>query len=108
LARLAATVGAASLAACGVSNGGATAGKPAGKVQGTVEAWTVWDGTREPLILQEAQDFQQLFPGVTVKHSLVQQAQMYDKYTSAIAGGTSPESIMVHGGCCPRWPTKGS
>jgi multiple sugar transport system substrate-binding protein len=107
LAQLAATVGAASLARCGVSSGGATAGKPAGKVQGTVETWTVWDGTREPLILQEAQDFQQLFPGVAVKHSLVQQAQMYDKYTSAIAGGTSPESIMVHGRMLPSMADKG-
>jgi multiple sugar transport system substrate-binding protein len=105
LAQLAATGGALSLAACG--GGGSAAGKPASKIQGTVEVWTVWDGTREPLILQEAQDFQQQLPGVTVKHSLVQQAQMYDKYTSAIAGGTSPESVMVHGRMLPSMADKG-
>src|SRR4051794_39175759 len=83
-------------AACapgGAPGGGAA---PAGKPQGSVEAWTVWDGTREALMKQQIEDFQRLVPTVTVRHSLVQQAQMYDKYTSAIAGGTSPDSVMVH------------
>jgi ABC-type glycerol-3-phosphate transport system substrate-binding protein len=72
-----------------------------------VEAWTVWDGTREALMNQQIEDFQRLVPAVTVKHSLVQQAQMYDKYTSAIAGGTSPDSVMVHGRMLPAMADKG-
>jgi multiple sugar transport system substrate-binding protein len=103
-------VPATALAACGTagSAGSDVSGnKPAGKVQGAVETWTVWDGTREPLIQEEIKDFQRLFPAVTVNHSLLQQAQMYDKYTSAIAGGTSPDSIMVHGRMLPSMADKG-
>jgi multiple sugar transport system substrate-binding protein len=94
-------------AACapgGAPGGGAA---PAGKPQGNVEAWTVWDGTREALMNQQIEDFQRLVPAVTVRHSLVQQAQMYDKYTSAIAGGTSPDSVMVHGRMLPAMADKG-
>jgi len=56
---------------------------------------------------QQIRDFQQLNPGITVRHSLVQQATMYDKYTAAIAGGTSPDSVMVHGRMLPSMADKG-
>jgi multiple sugar transport system substrate-binding protein len=95
------------LAACGPLGAGSGPAGPSGKPQGTVEAWTVWDGTREALMNQQIEDFQRLVPAVTVRHSLVQQAQMYDKYTSAIAGGTSPDSVMVHGRMLPAMADKG-
>jgi multiple sugar transport system substrate-binding protein len=98
---------AAALAACGQGAATGGGGKSGGKAQGNVEAWTVWDGTREPLMNQQIQDFQQQMPAITVRHSLVQQAQMYDKYTSAIAGGTSPDTIMVHGRMLPAMADKG-
>ncbi|MBI3973015.1 MAG: extracellular solute-binding protein [Chloroflexi bacterium] len=99
-------VAGAALAACAPGAADSPAAKPAGKPQGTVEAWTVWDGTREALMNDQIRDFQQLFPAITVRHSLVQQAQMYDKYTAAIAGGTSPDSIMVHGRMLPSMADK--
>ncbi len=46
----AAAVPAALGAACVPAGGGGAAQAPAGKPQGTVEAWTVWDGTREALM----------------------------------------------------------
>jgi multiple sugar transport system substrate-binding protein len=101
-----ATAGAAA-AACASAGPGSPATRPAGKPQGTVEAWTVWDGTREALMHDQIRDFQQLYPAITVRHTLVQQATMYDKYTAAIAGGTSPDSIMVHGRMLPAMADKG-
>ena len=108
--RLLGAGGAAPAVPCPLALGGActTGGAaPAGKPQGSVEAWTVWDGTREALMNQQIEDFQRLVPAVTVRHSLVQQAQMYDKYTSAIAGGTSPDSVMVHGRMLPAMADQG-
>ncbi|MDQ3700598.1 MAG: extracellular solute-binding protein, partial [Chloroflexota bacterium] len=100
----------AALAACGQIGVGGTervAAKPVGKPQGTVESLTVWDGTREPLMNEQIKDFQQLFPAINIRHSLVPAAQMYDKYTAAIASGTSPDSIMVHGRMMPAMADKG-
>jgi multiple sugar transport system substrate-binding protein len=99
-----AVFGSALLSAC---RAGAPARQAASEPQGTVEAWTVWDGPREQLMQQQIQDFQQLFPKLTVRHVLVTQQEMYDKYTAAIIGGTAPDSIMVHARMLPAMADRG-
>ncbi|MER3404345.1 MAG: hypothetical protein C4289_03555 [Chloroflexota bacterium] len=85
----------------------APARKAASEPQGTVDAWTVWDGPREQLMQQQIQDFQQLSPRLKVRHVLVTQQEMYDKYMAAIISGTAPDTIMVHARMLPAMADRG-
>jgi multiple sugar transport system substrate-binding protein len=57
----------------------------------------VWGGARLEMIDAMIADFQALYPYITVEHTLLDQTDMVEKYLTAIAGGSPPDIIMIHG-----------
>ena len=45
---------------------------------------------------KQVADFEALYPNITVEHTLLDQADMAEKYLTAIASGNPPDAIMVH------------
>ena len=63
----------------------------------TVQFWHVWGGARLEMIEAMIADFQALYPHITVEHTLLDQTDMVQKYLTAVASGSPPDVIMVHG-----------
>lgn len=62
----------------------------------TISVWHVWGGSRLEMMDKQIADFQALYPNITVEHTLLDQADMAEKYLTAIASGNPPDVIMVH------------
>jgi ABC-type glycerol-3-phosphate transport system substrate-binding protein len=103
-------LGALALAACGAgdsSGAGATAGGPiAAPPQPTrVEVWHGWTGPRQPLADQVFARLTQQFPTLsvdTVLQGVNSQASM-TKLTTAVAGGTPPDAVMMYQDLIPEY-----
>lgn len=63
----------------------------------TIQFWHVWGGARLEMIDAMIADFNELYPHITVEHTLLDQADMVEKYLTAITSGSPPDVIMVHG-----------
>lgn len=87
-------------AASSVASGTASAAKvtiPANtKASGTVKFWHVWGGDRQPLIEKVIADFQSMYSGIKVEHTVLSQQGMQEKYLTAIAGGQPPDVLMLN------------
>ena len=62
-----------------------------------VTYWHVWGGPRLPLIEDQVTGFEERNPHIKVRHTLISQTGMDEKYLTAIAGGDPPDVIMLHG-----------
>lgn len=71
--------------------------EPAEPEDVTIQFWHVWGGARLEMIESMIADFQAENPHITVEHTLLDQADMVQKYLTAIASGDPPDVIMVHG-----------
>ena len=81
-------LGAASLAACGVSGPGSQPAPSA--TPATIDVWHPWDGTREPLFNKMVQDFQKVYPNITVQPLIMLAGVHAEKFIAASAAGTPP------------------
>ncbi|MBN1317502.1 MAG: ABC transporter substrate-binding protein [Anaerolineales bacterium] len=71
--------------------------EPAAAEPVTIKFWHVWGGARLEMIDAMIADFNVEYPNITVEHTLLDQADMVQKYLTAIASGDPPDVIMVHG-----------
>jgi multiple sugar transport system substrate-binding protein len=62
-----------------------------------VTYWHAWNQSRLPLIEKQIAAFEEQHPHIKVRHTLITQQGMDEKYTTAIAGGDPPDVIMIHG-----------
>jgi multiple sugar transport system substrate-binding protein len=60
----------------------------------TLELWTIWGGTRLPLMEQQFERFSQRYPGLTVQHTLLAGDRL-EKILTAMAGGVPPDVPMI-------------
>ena len=83
-----ALLGAAALAACGLSGQGSQPAASATPV--TIDVWHPWDGTREPLFNTMVKNFQKVYPHVTVQPQVVLAGVHAEKFIANSAAGTPP------------------
>jgi multiple sugar transport system substrate-binding protein len=85
--KLAAGAAGVVVGACAPSGGGS----PSSTAQpATVEIWHPWDVAREPLFNQMISDFQQIYPHITVRPTIVLAGDHPAKFIAAMAAGTPP------------------
>lgn len=75
---------------------------------GTVKFWHVWGGDRQPIMEGIIADFHKEFPDIKVEHTVLSQQGLYEKYLTAIAGGDTPEVMMIHSRQMPSFADKDS
>ncbi len=60
-----------------------------------LQVWSIWNGTRIPLMEATIAEFEELYPWITVEHVLVANAERYDKFLTAVASGAPPDVMML-------------
>jgi ABC-type glycerol-3-phosphate transport system substrate-binding protein len=61
----------------------------------TLQLWTIWGGTRIPLMDRIVNEFEVAHPGIHVEHVIVDGGQRYDKFVTAVASGAPPDVMMI-------------
>ncbi|MBI3973018.1 MAG: extracellular solute-binding protein [Chloroflexi bacterium] len=87
----------AALAACapGQQADAPAAGTPGKLASATLQLWTIWGGTRVPLMDEQFSRFSQKYPGVTVEHNVLPGGERLEKILTAMASGTPPDVPMI-------------
>lgn len=60
-----------------------------------LQLWSIWGGTRIPLIEATLSEFEAMYPWIRVEHVLVPNAERYDKFLAAVASGSPPDVMML-------------
>ena len=68
---------------------------PATLAPASVQLWTIWGGTRVPLMDEQFARFSKLHPGLTVEHNVLAGGERLEKILTAMAGGTPPDVPMI-------------
>ena len=88
--------GGALLAACAPGQRGEMTGTtPTQLPPAKLALWTIWGGTRVPLMDEQFNRFSQRYPGVTVEHVVLPGGERLDKILTGMAGGTPPDVPMI-------------
>ncbi|MGI6081724.1 MAG: ABC transporter substrate-binding protein [Limnochordia bacterium] len=61
----------------------------------TLQLWTIWGGTRIPLMDRIVNEFEAAHPGIRVEHVIVDSRQRYEKFVTAVASGAPPDVMMI-------------
>ncbi len=92
----AAAGGALLAAACGGKASPEQVGaRPAKLPPASLQLWTIWGGTRVPLMDEQSRRFTERNPGVTVEHVVLNGNERLDKILTAMAGGSPPDVPMI-------------
>lgn len=84
------------LSACAPGQAGDQAGSASGKLApATIQLWTIWGGTRVPLMDEQFARFSQRYPGMRVEHNVTSGGERLEKILTAMAGGTPPDVPML-------------
>lgn len=76
-------------------------------MKGTVRFWHAWGGARTVLVEQMIKDFQAVYPGVTVEHTILVTGRL-EKFLTSIAGGDPPDVGMTMSSDLPAFAQDGA
>jgi N,N'-diacetylchitobiose transport system substrate-binding protein len=99
------------LAACGgSSNSDNTSASSSGKLSGSIDVWIMDPGSPavQSVVKGYGTAFQAAHPGTTVNIEFVPWAQAHDKFTTAIAGGKTPDVAEMGTTWTPEFADEGA
>jgi multiple sugar transport system substrate-binding protein len=84
------------LAACAQGSQGSSPKESAAPVgPATIQLWTIWGGTRVPLMDEQFRRFGERHPGLTVEHNVLTGGERLEKILTGMAAGTPPDVPMI-------------